>query len=78
MPSIVHKLVIIAAVDGLLLQPLAVRNQYSIPTIQITYKTNKIVVLNDSLSEAGRNSSSLEAHGVVGRFLGSKMRSILY
>ena len=78
MPSIVHRLVIIATVDGLLLQPLAVRNQLPNPTIQVTYKTNKIVALNDSQSEAGRNNSSLEAHGVVGRLLQSKIGSILY
>ena len=74
MPGIVHKLVITAAVDGLLLQPLALRNQHTSPTIQVTYKTNKIVALNDNESEDCRNSSSVEAHGVVGKLLRSNRK----
>jgi len=68
MPGIVHKLVVIAAVEGLVLQPSALRNQRPAPSIQISYKTNRIVALDESQLESGRNSPSFEAHGIVGTF----------
>lgn len=66
MPGIVHKLVVTAAVEGLVLQPSALRNQRPAPSIQISYKTNRIVVLDENQLESGRNLPSLEAHGIVG------------
>ncbi|MCJ1247170.1 hypothetical protein MMC30_004382 [Trapelia coarctata] len=68
MPGIVHKLVVIAAVEGLVLQPSVLRNQRPASSIQISYKTNRIVSLDESQPEINRNSPSLEAHGIVGLF----------
>jgi hypothetical protein len=58
--------VIVAGVNGLLLQQAAVRNQRPSPPIQITYTTNKIVTLEESSLESDGNVSVLEAHGIVG------------
>jgi hypothetical protein len=66
MPGLVHKLVVIAAVEGLVLQPSALRNQRPAPSIQISYKTNRIVALDESQLESGRDFPTLEAHGIVG------------
>lgn len=68
MPGLVRKLVIFAAVDGLVLQPLG---QRPAPAAKISYKDNSIVpVLNDGESEAGLGKS-FEAFGIVGMFLAS-------
>jgi len=76
MPGIVHKLVVIAAVGGLVLQPSALRSQRPAPSIQISYKTNKITALDESPPESGRNASSLDAHGIVGTFSGCQYRRL--
>ena len=71
MSGIVHKLVVIAAAEGLVLQPSALRNQRPVPSIQISYKTNRITGLDESPPENGRYAPSLEAHGIVGTFSAS-------
>ncbi|KAK4985074.1 hypothetical protein LTR66_007539 [Elasticomyces elasticus] len=66
MPGLVRKLLICAAVDGLLLQPSSSKGQTtSTPSIKISYNTN---VITPSLSNGPEDKSdtSLEAHGIVG------------
>lgn len=72
MPGIVHKLVVIAAVEGLVLQPSSSRNHRPAPSIQISYQTNRIVALGEGQPENIRNSPSLDAHGIVGTFSNCK------
>ncbi len=61
MPGIVKKLVIIAAVEGLILHPAGQRNQRS---LQIKYTTHEISPLASSTSSS--SLSCAEFHGVVG------------
>ena len=61
MPGIVKKLVIIAAVEGLILHPAGQRNQRS---IQIKYSTHEISSLASSTSSS--SLSGHDFHGIVG------------
>ncbi|PYH88294.1 SacI domain protein [Aspergillus ellipticus CBS 707.79] len=71
MPGLLRKLVIVAAVDGLILQSPGngsrhvANNDFS---VCIDYKTNKISSVPVSVSDLGdkRDLHSLEAHGLVG------------
>ncbi|KAF1984011.1 hypothetical protein K402DRAFT_360244 [Aulographum hederae CBS 113979] len=67
MPSIVRKLLIFAAVDGLILQPAPPRNHKpsTEQAIKVEYKTNAITpLLKDRRQED--TSTAIEAHGVIG------------
>ena len=68
MTSLVRKLVIIAAVDGLLLQPATQRNNRSVPGIQIKYTTNEITQLDPLKHGSDNSSKSFEAYGIIGIF----------
>ena len=61
MPGIAKKLVIIAAVEGLILHPAGQRNQRS---LQIKYSTHEISSLASSTSSS--SLSGPEFHGIVG------------
>ena len=61
MPGIAKKLVIIAAVEGLILHPAGQRNQRS---LQIKYSTHEISSLGSSTSSS--SLSGPEFHGIVG------------
>lgn len=61
MPGIVKKLVIIAAVEGLILHPAGQRNQRS---LQIKYSTHEISSVASSTSSS--SLSGPEFHGIVG------------
>lgn len=67
MPGLVRKLLIFAAVDGLVLQPAPPRNHP--PTtqqaIKIDYKGNVGPLLKDRREE-DTTSTSLETHGIIG------------
>lgn len=65
MPGVVRKLVILAAVDGLVLQPATQRNPQSTPSLRISYKSHDISPLG---APASRDvpSTSLDSHGIVG------------
>lgn len=67
MPGLVRKLVIIAAVDGLVLQSLSQRNQRTPSAIKIDYKTHQIISLEEGGKDGSTPSASLEAHGIVGK-----------
>lgn len=64
MPGLVKKLVVIAAVDGLILHQFGQRNQRS---LQIKYVTHEISTL--PCSKLAESFSSSEFHGIIGRQL---------
>ena len=63
MPTIVRKLLIFAAVDGLLLSPHLHRQQKPISPVQISYATKDIT--SASTGDV-KGLVSLEAHGIAG------------
>jgi hypothetical protein len=65
MPGIVRKLVLFATVDGLVLQPLALRGQRPSQPVTIDYKTASV---NPFLrgSEEQDKANQLECYGVIG------------
>jgi hypothetical protein len=74
MPGLLRKLVIFAAVDGLVLQSHGNggRNSgnYEPQSVRIDYKTNKISSLSAAASDpAVRKEAGLEAFGLVGKLV---------
>ena len=71
MPNLARKLVIFAAVDGLILQPLASKkDQRPSPPSRIRYGDASIsAVSRDLLPDASKASASFEAFGIVGACL---------
>ncbi len=63
MPGLVRKLLIFAAVDGLVLQPLAHKGQRPAPPVKIAYNNGAI---GPVLGDAGEHGKGFEAFGVVG------------
>lgn len=61
MPAIVRKLVVIAAVDGLILQPLHHRGQRP---LKLDYRSKKLSTIEQVSSN--NSATSLECHGIVG------------
>ncbi|ROV95663.1 hypothetical protein VMCG_07614 [Cytospora schulzeri] len=68
MPSLARKVLIAAAVDGLIIQPLAVKKeQRPSPPVRIRYGDAAIsFVSRDALPDIDKPNSSFEAFGVVG------------
>jgi len=69
MPSLARKVIICAAVDGLILQPLNSRKdqQRPSPSFRIKYGDGSITsVSRDSLPDTSDPNSSFEAFGIVG------------
>jgi hypothetical protein len=72
MPSLARKLLIFAAVDGLLLQPLAPKGQRPPPAAKIAYNDaeNSIKPVTNNGAEGGEDEGRcFEAFGVVGKLL---------
>lgn len=68
MPGLVRKLLIIAAADGLILQPLAQRNQRASGSVQIDYQTHTInPLLDDAANSPSDSRAAFEAHGIIGK-----------
>lgn len=68
MPGLVRKLLIFAAIDGLILQPATQKGQRPAPATKITYKDKHIgPVLNDS--DVEESTKGFEAFGIVGMHL---------
>ena len=63
MPGLVRKLIIFAAVDGLVLQPLAQKGQRPAPAVKITYNGSTI---GPVLGEVVNHGKGFEAFGIVG------------
>lgn len=74
MPGLLRKLVIVAAVDGLILHGIGANglrpshngSNNEASSIRIDYKTNKITALPAS-SESLEGQDNLEAYGLVGK-----------
>ena len=66
MPGLVRRLTILAAVDGLILQPSTQRNQKAIPGLQIRYNTHEIVDASPASQVKDESSASFDAYGIVG------------
>ncbi|KAL8859911.1 MAG: hypothetical protein Q9178_003744 [Gyalolechia marmorata] len=64
MPALIRKLVIVAAVDGLILQPHSQRDQRANPSLQIRYTTHGSATLTSAPDNDLANSATLEAHGI--------------
>ncbi|KAL8943160.1 MAG: hypothetical protein Q9211_001089 [Gyalolechia sp. 1 TL-2023] len=64
MPSLVRKLIIYAAVDGLILQPLDQRTQRADPNLHIRYTTQGAASLRSESRSELAGSASLEARGI--------------
>ena len=62
MPGLVRKLVVFAAVDGLILKPLHQRAQAQ-RSLKIDYKSHAV---SSTTECASRDAASLEFHGIVG------------
>jgi len=69
MPGLVRKLLIFAAVDGIVLQPVAQRNQRTDVALKIDYKTHTILPQLQDVSEEQPVPASFESHGIIGRLL---------
>ncbi len=65
MPGLVRKLLIFAAVDGLVLQPLSQRPSSA---VKIAYKDNNIGPVVKGGDEKEEPIKSFEAFGVVGKY----------
>jgi hypothetical protein len=63
MPGLVRKLLIFAAVDGLILQPVAPKGQRPAPTVKIEYKGASI---GPALVDGTAPAKSFEAFGIIG------------
>ena len=68
MPGLARKVIIYAAVDGLILQPLnSKREQRVAPPVKIKY--GEAFVSNiSSLPDASKGNNSFEAFGIIGMF----------
>lgn len=68
MPGVVRSLLVFAAADALVLQPLAQRNQRGGAAVHIDYRTHTVThsLQDPQLLDADHNKS-LEAHGIVGK-----------
>lgn len=72
MPSLVRKLLIFAAIDGLVLQPLG---QRPAPSAKILYKDNSITTTLKEGEDEGSADKSFEAFGIIGMSANSPSRS---
>jgi hypothetical protein len=66
MPGLVRKILIFAAVDGLVLQPLAQRGQRPAPAAKIAYKNNSISPALKDGGEDEKPGKSFESFGIIG------------
>ncbi|KAI4227035.1 MAG: hypothetical protein L6R36_002716 [Xanthoria steineri] len=77
MPALIRKLVISAAVDGLVLQPHSQRDQRPNPALQIRYTTQGSATLTSAPNNDLTESLTLEIYGLVGCLLNIASASYL-
>ncbi|OTA70203.1 hypothetical protein K449DRAFT_320883 [Hypoxylon sp. EC38] len=78
MPSLARKLLICAAVDGLIIQPLATKGQRPSPPVKIKYGDATVSSLpRDQSPDSSKPNSSFEAFGVVGMFTVSRLSYLI-
>jgi hypothetical protein len=66
MPGLARKILIFAALDGIILQPQAPRGQRPAPSVQIAYNGNSILTSLNRGEEEDRPGKAFEAFGIVG------------
>lgn len=77
MPALVRKLLICAATDGLLLQPLGPRDRSpESNAVHIAYGTSKITGTAEKVEDESRGQS-IEAHGLVGSLVKPYVRYVV-
>ncbi|XXH03499.1 hypothetical protein Hte_009904 [Hypoxylon texense] len=78
MPSLARKLLICAAVDGLVVQPLATKGQRAPSPVKIKYGDATVSSLpRDHSPDTSKPNSSFEAFGVVGLFTVSRLSYLI-
>jgi hypothetical protein len=71
MPGIARKIVICAAIDGLIVQPLSSKGQRPFQPVRVRYGDSSIsAVPRDQLPDTSTPESSFEAFGVIGQAQG--------
>ncbi|KAI1107174.1 SacI homology domain-containing protein [Jackrogersella minutella] len=74
MPSLARKLLICAAVDGLIIQPLATKGQRTPPPVKVKYGDATVSSLpRDQSPDISKPNPSFEAFGIVGLFTVSRL-----
>ncbi|OTB16670.1 hypothetical protein K445DRAFT_296703 [Daldinia sp. EC12] len=78
MPNLARKLLICAAVDGLIVQPLATKGQRNPAPVKIKYGDATVSSLpRDQTPDTTKPNSSFEAFGVVGLFTVSRLSYLI-
>ncbi|KAI1350899.1 SacI homology domain-containing protein [Xylaria sp. FL0043] len=82
MPGLARKLLIFAAVDGLVIQPLATKGQARTPATPVKIRYGDAVVTSvqrdqATASESARPKSSFEAFGIVGLFTVARLSYLI-
>ncbi|KAI1465971.1 SacI homology domain-containing protein [Daldinia caldariorum] len=78
MPNLARKLLICAAVDGLIIQPLATKGQRTSAPVKIKYGDATVSSLpRDQTPDTTKPNSSFEAFGVVGLFTVSRLSYLI-
>ncbi|KAI1140357.1 SacI homology domain-containing protein [Hypoxylon sp. FL0543] len=78
MPSLARKLLICAAVDGLIIQPLATKGQRPSPAAKVKYGDATVSSLSrDQSPDTSKPNSSFEAFGIVGMFTVSRLSYLI-
>ncbi|OTB06992.1 hypothetical protein M426DRAFT_318356 [Hypoxylon sp. CI-4A] len=78
MPSLARKLLICAAVDGLIIQPLATKGQRTPSPVKVKYGDGTVSALpRDHTPDTSKPNSSFEAFGIVGLFTVSRLSYLI-
>ncbi|KAI0179179.1 SacI homology domain-containing protein [Hypoxylon sp. FL1284] len=78
MPSLARKLLVCAAVDGLVIQPLATRGQRTPSPVQVKYGDAAVSSLpRDYSPDTSKPNSCFEAFGIVGLFTVSRLSYLI-
>ncbi|KHN93789.1 SacI domain protein [Metarhizium album ARSEF 1941] len=78
MPGIARKIIICAAIDGLILQPLSTKGQRPFQPVRIGYGDASIsAVPRDQIPDASASNSSFEAFGIIGLITVSRLSYLI-
>ncbi|TWU72216.1 hypothetical protein ED733_003148 [Metarhizium rileyi] len=78
MPAIARKVLICAAIDGLIIQPLSTKGQRPFQPVRIRYGDSSIsAVPRDQIPDTSSPDSSFEAFGVIGLITVSKLSYLI-
>ncbi|KAI1497114.1 SacI homology domain-containing protein [Biscogniauxia marginata] len=78
MPSLARKLLVCAAVDGLVIQPLVTKGQRSPSAVKVKYEDATVSsVPRDQTLDTSRPNSCFEAFGIIGLFTVSRLSYLI-